>query len=92
VYRGGPAPLLAGAFHESHHDHRGETAFRRLPYRDAALDYRGRVPQFYGDRIGGVRDLAGNYWWIATHIEEVPPDEIKLRAERWLKERTRVER
>jgi PhnB protein len=48
--------------------------------------------QFYGDRIGGVRDLAGNYWWIATHIEEVPPDEIKLRAERWLKERTRVER
>ena len=48
--------------------------------------------QFYGDRHGCVSDAAGHQWWIATHIEDVPPDEIKLRAERWLKERTRVER
>lgn len=47
--------------------------------------------QFYGDRSGGVQDLAGNHWWIATHFEDVPPEELKLRAERWLKERTRVE-
>jgi PhnB protein len=25
--------------------------------------------QFYGDREAGVKDLAGNYWWIATHKE-----------------------
>jgi hypothetical protein len=43
-----------------------------------------------GDSIvsGGVRDLAGNHWWIAAHIEDVPPDELKLRAERWMKQRT----
>ncbi|MEW6036780.1 MAG: VOC family protein [Pseudomonadota bacterium] len=37
--------------------------------------------QFYGDRHGGVRDASGNLWWIATHIEDVPADELKQRAE-----------
>jgi PhnB protein len=34
---------------------------------------------FYGDRMGGVVDKWGNYWSIATHIEDVSPDEIKRR-------------
>jgi len=37
--------------------------------------------QFYGDRSAGVKDLSGNYWWIATHKEDVPPEELKRRAE-----------
>jgi uncharacterized glyoxalase superfamily protein PhnB len=37
--------------------------------------------QFYGDRSGAVRDPAGNLWWIATHIEDVPADELRRRAE-----------
>ncbi len=37
--------------------------------------------QFYGDRSAGVKDLSGNYWWIATHKEDVPPEELKKRAE-----------
>jgi PhnB protein len=36
--------------------------------------------QFYGDRHGGVRDASGNIWWLATHKEDVPPDEIARRA------------
>lgn len=36
--------------------------------------------QFYGDRSGGVRDAAGNQWWMATHVEDVPPDELARRA------------
>jgi PhnB protein len=36
--------------------------------------------QFYGDRSGGVRDMSGNLWWIATHIEDVAPDELQRRA------------
>lgn len=36
--------------------------------------------QFYGDRSAGVRDLEGNMWWIATHIEDVAHDEIARRA------------
>src|SRR6478735_3043641 len=36
--------------------------------------------QFYGDRSGGVRDVAGNSWFFGTHIEDVPPAELKKRA------------
>ena len=35
--------------------------------------------QFYGDRSAGVRDPAGNLWWIATHVEDVPEDEMAKR-------------
>jgi PhnB protein len=36
--------------------------------------------QFYGDRHAGVKDTNGISWWIATHIEDVPPDELARRA------------
>jgi uncharacterized glyoxalase superfamily protein PhnB len=36
---------------------------------------------FYGDRSGGVKDASGNSWWIATHIEDVPADELARRHE-----------
>ena len=52
-----------------------------------ATSIREPANQFYGDRSGGVKDLAGNHWWIATHIEEIPPQELRLRAEQWMKER-----
>ncbi len=42
--------------------------------------------QFYGDRSAGVKDLSGNYWWIATHKEDVPPEELKKRAEAAMKQ------
>lgn len=35
---------------------------------------------FYGDRNAGVTDPVGNFWWIATHVEDVPPDELERRA------------
>jgi uncharacterized glyoxalase superfamily protein PhnB len=36
--------------------------------------------QFYGDRSAGVQDPSGNYWWIATHQEDVSPEELQKRA------------
>jgi PhnB protein len=36
--------------------------------------------QFYGDRSGGVTDPFGHVWYIATHIEDVSPEEIQRRA------------
>ena len=36
--------------------------------------------QFYGDRAGAVRDLAGNQWWFATHKEEMSAEEMARRA------------
>ena len=35
--------------------------------------------QFYGDRIARVLDPAGNTWSIATHIEDVTPDQVMER-------------
>lgn len=37
--------------------------------------------QFYGDRTAGLSDDFGNTWWLGTHVEDVPPDEIKRREE-----------
>jgi hypothetical protein len=42
--------------------------------------------QFYGDRSGGVKDPAGNQWFLGTHIEDVAPAELKKRAEDFFKQ------
>jgi len=36
--------------------------------------------QFYGDRMGGVKDPFGHAWSIATHVEDVSPEEMRKRA------------
>ncbi|MBI4617693.1 MAG: VOC family protein [Planctomycetes bacterium] len=35
---------------------------------------------FYGDRNAGVKDPCGNQWWVATHKEDLTPEEIARRA------------
>ncbi len=35
--------------------------------------------QFYGDRVGGLKDPSGNTWWISTHLEDVSPEELERR-------------
>jgi PhnB protein len=37
--------------------------------------------QFYGDRSGSLIDPFGHKWTVATHKEDVPPDELARRAE-----------
>ncbi|HEV8206246.1 MAG TPA: VOC family protein [Acidimicrobiia bacterium] len=36
--------------------------------------------QFYGDRSAQFEDPWGHRWSVATHVEDVPPDEITKRA------------
>ena len=36
--------------------------------------------QFYGDRMAGILDPSGNQWWLATHVEDVPSEELNRRA------------
>jgi PhnB protein len=47
-----------------------------------------RAPEnaFYGDRTSAVQDPFGNIWGIATHVEDVPPDEMQKRAEAFQKQ------
>lgn len=36
--------------------------------------------QFWGDRFGSIRDPYGHIWSVATHIEDVPAEEMAERA------------
>jgi PhnB protein len=37
--------------------------------------------QFYGDRSGQFEDPFGHRWSVATHVEDVPPEEMAKRAQ-----------
>ncbi len=37
--------------------------------------------QFYGDRTGNLIDPFGHLWTVATHVEDVPPEEMQRRME-----------
>ena len=52
---------------------------------DRALSAGGKAlrpvtDQFYGDRSGTLEDPFGHVWTIATHVEDVSPEELKRRA------------
>ena len=36
--------------------------------------------QFYGDRSGTLKDPFGHVWTVATHIEDIAPEEMERRA------------
>jgi PhnB protein len=36
--------------------------------------------QFYGDRSGTLEDPFGHLWFLATHKEDLTPEEIERRA------------
>ena len=38
--------------------------------------------QFWGDRFGQITDPFGHVWSLATHVEDVPPEQMAERAER----------
>lgn len=45
-----------------------------------ATSVRPMTDEFWGDRVGMVRDNFGNVWSIATHVEDVSPEEMERRA------------
>lgn len=57
-----------------------DAAFQRA-LAAGATSLRPVANQFYGDRTGAVRDMCGNLWHMATHVEDVLPDEMRRRAE-----------
>jgi PhnB protein len=50
-----------------------------------ATEVRPVQDQFYGDRSGTFHDPFGHVWTIATHIEDVSPDEMDRRMQACLK-------
>ena len=47
---------------------------------EGATELRPVENQFYGDRTGQFEDPFGHRWSIATHVEDVPPEEMEKRA------------
>jgi|SRR6516165_9485138 PhnB protein len=43
------------------------------------------VDQFYGDRSGTLNDPFGHKWTIATHKEDISPEEMNKRFEAYMK-------
>src|SRR5438132_13701027 len=62
-----------------------DAAYQRALQAGATSD---REPQnmFYGDRSAAATDAFGNFWVIATHIEDVSPVELNKRTEAFQKE------
>ncbi|TMA80751.1 MAG: VOC family protein [Deltaproteobacteria bacterium] len=48
--------------------------------RAGAKSVRPVADQFYGDRTGQFEDPFGHRWSVATHVEDVSPDEMAKRA------------
>jgi PhnB protein len=57
-----------------------DSVFERAVQAGAA-ELRPVEDQFYGDRAGSFEDPFGHRWNVATHVEDVPPDEMAKRAE-----------
>jgi PhnB protein len=55
-------------------------AVHRKALDSGATELRAPEDQFYGDRSAGFRDPFGHVWFIATHVEDVPEDEMARRA------------
>jgi uncharacterized glyoxalase superfamily protein PhnB len=53
----------------------------KLALEKGAVSVMEPADQFYGDRNVGVKDKDGINWWIATHVEDVSPEELQRRNE-----------
>ncbi|HEY4427882.1 MAG TPA: VOC family protein [Solirubrobacteraceae bacterium] len=56
-----------------------DAAFERA-VQAGAKPLRAVEDRFYGDRSGQLEDPFGHHWNLATHVEDVPPEEMSKRA------------
>ena len=56
-----------------------DDAFQRA-IEEGAKELRPVENQFYGDRSGQFEDPFGHRWNVSTHVEDIPPAEMKKRA------------
>ena len=53
--------------------------------REGGKELRPPTTEFWGDRMGQFADPFGHKWTVATHVEDVPPEEIARRGEEMMK-------
>ena len=70
----GGTPVLISVYVENVDD-----VFARA-LKAGAKSIRDVANQFYGDRSGQFEDPFGHHWSVATHVEDVSPEEMAKRA------------
>ena len=79
---GGKAPETLGGSPVSIHLYVEDVdAFFNRALAAGARERKPVMDQFYGDRSGQLEDPFGHLWWVATHKEDVAPDEMQKRVE-----------
>ena len=63
-----------------------DTVFQRAIDSGGRVDGEGVKDQFYGDRSGTLVDPFGHKWTVATHVEDVPEEELQRRMEQFSKQ------
>ena len=63
-----------------------DAVFRRAIEAGGKVDGEGVKDQFYGDRSGTLIDPWGHKWTVATHVEDVPEEEMERRLQAMMSE------
>ena len=78
---GGKAPESLGGSPVSIHLYVEDVdAFVKRAVAEGARLLKPVADQFYGDRSGQLEDPYGHLWWVATHKEDVVPEEMQKRV------------
>jgi len=79
---GGKAPESLGGSPVSIHLYVEDVdAFAEKAVAAGARELKPVADQFYGDRSGQLQDPYGHLWWVATHKEDVAPEEMQKRVQ-----------
>jgi len=79
---GGKAPEALGGSPVSIHLYVEDVdAFFKRAVTAGARELKPVMDQFYGDRSGQLEDPFGHLWWVATHKEDVAPEEMHQRVQ-----------
>jgi PhnB protein len=78
---GGKAPQALGGSPVSIHLYVEDVdAFFKRALAAGAKARKPVTDQFYGDRSGQLEDPFGHLWWVATHKEDISPEEMQTRV------------
>jgi PhnB protein len=79
---GGKSPETLGGSPVSIHLYvENADAFFKKAVAAGAKERKPVMDQFYGDRSGQLEDPYGHLWWVATHKEDIAPEELQKRVE-----------
>lgn len=79
---GGKSPATLGGSPVSIHLYVEDAdAFFNKALAAGAKERKPVMDQFDGDRSGELQDPFGHLWWVATHKEDVTPEELQKRVQ-----------